>query len=235
MNTSRNALQRKRNAVSGPLPTPGSVDPITGFINVVATPTSGCGGRRRNFTQQMIEEYGTADAMRAASATFDRVHSQPVGIAQNFTELPNSNTNATAAATPAFDPVYSPPMDFMRLRRCLAALVAEHPQFASINVEKLIDARVAVEQLSRFPKSRIPDCDFTFSMTLYMQLTRAVVDWLATSEIEECVVMLVAAFPGVVAGDLTVKLRRDHLKVVHLLECNATEMTECGIVIEEPV
>ncbi|KAJ7127715.1 hypothetical protein C8R44DRAFT_873521 [Mycena epipterygia] len=232
MNTSRNALQRKTPAPSGPPPTPGTIDPVTGFINVAAPPTSGRGSRRRNFTQQMIEEYGTADAMRAAAATFDRVHSRPSDVEQS---LPNANANATAAATAAFDPVHSPTMDFTRLRRCLAALVAEHPQFASINVEKLIDARVTVEQLSRFPKSRIPDCDFTFSMALYMQFTRAVGDWLATSEIEECVVMLVAAFPGVVKGDLAAKLRRDRLKVVHLLECNATEMAEYGIVVDEPV
>ncbi|KAJ7702666.1 hypothetical protein B0H17DRAFT_1176044 [Mycena rosella] len=136
-------------------------------------------------------------------------------------------STSTPAAAP--DPVH------FTLRRCLAAIVSLHPEFGAVNVEKLIDAGITAEQLSRFPRNLMPECDFAFTLPLYTRFIAAVKQWIVNSELEDAVEMLVSEFPGVVTPDLAVALQRDNLKIYDILDCSAADIAEYGLVVETNV
>ncbi|KAJ7508759.1 hypothetical protein B0H11DRAFT_1355851 [Mycena galericulata] len=126
------------------------------------------------------------------------------------------------------------------LRTCIAAVVARHPEFAAIDVQTLVTAGLSVERLTVISKHRIPACgvDFT-NPSLWLQFQRAVKLWVENSatrdEVEECVQMLVAAYPGVVTKDLAPKLQWDDFSVSDLLGFSAADIGYFGLVVEESV
>ncbi|KAF8160268.1 hypothetical protein K438DRAFT_1776615 [Mycena galopus ATCC 62051] len=82
---------------------------------------------------------------------------------------------------PRAKPVSSTPMPVANplhflIRRCVADVTQLHPEFAPIDVEKIIDAidtDMSLEPLSRLPKSRFPDCNFSFTIHAYTRFSAA--------------------------------------------------------------
>ncbi|KAJ7509126.1 hypothetical protein B0H11DRAFT_2270631 [Mycena galericulata] len=236
-NPAPNALgERKRKAAPGSAPAssstahpePGSIDPATGFVNVAPAPRSGRGSRRRDFTAQIKAAFPTAAAMNAATKDFETQRPSKRRATERY------NTPApeiTVALTPE-------QADF--LRTCIAAVVARHPEFAAIDVQTLVAAGLSVERLTEISKHRIPACgvDFT-NPSLWVQFKRAVKLWVENSasrdEIEDCVQMLVAAYPGVVTKDLAPKLQWDDFSVSDLLGFSAKDIGYFGLVVKESV
>ncbi|KAF8180764.1 hypothetical protein K438DRAFT_1976581 [Mycena galopus ATCC 62051] len=144
---------------------------------------------------------------------------------------------------PRTKPVSSTPMPVANplhflIRRCVAGVTQLHPEFAPIDVEKIInaiDTDMSLEQLSRLPKSRFPDCDFSFTIPAYTRFSAALKQWLVGAEMDECLFMLQVAFPGIITDALASKFRVDELMVYDFRDCLPADRAVYGLMVEEPV
>ncbi|KAJ7181488.1 hypothetical protein C8R43DRAFT_271764 [Mycena crocata] len=122
------------------------------------------------------------------------------------------------------------------IRACIADLATEYPDLAAIDAEQLVDSKLTLEQISLMPRPRMHEfCTFPFTFRQHTQFSDGVKRWRENVEIEDCVEVLVKAYPGVIKAELAGALQREKLTVCTFLEFAAEELVEFSLTVEPAV
>ncbi|KAJ6508026.1 hypothetical protein C8R47DRAFT_1100340 [Mycena vitilis] len=124
----------------------------------------------------------------------------------------------------------------MAIHRCFAAIVTEHEALQGINVQTVVDSGLSLPSLAQIRRREFPECGVEFTTQLFAQLQTAIKAYLVGEDIDECVAMLMEAYPGIVTADLGLKMRREACAPQEFLECSLRELESVyGMTIEAAV
>ncbi|KAJ7361435.1 hypothetical protein DFH08DRAFT_374244 [Mycena albidolilacea] len=122
--------------------------------------------------------------------------------------------------------------DERQLRLCMLE-IARLPQFAEINPEAFITAKLSLATLVSLPRDQIPTCNVTFNVLSHKRFVSEIQKWIAAAEMKECVVMLGETYPEMAFHGLL----GAEMSVEEFLNLSAADIAECdiGLVVTDNV